>query len=72
MDKESLVVVGELPGEIAGIPRGENGFGYDPLFFVPEYNKTVAEMTSEEKNKISHRAQAIQKLVVDFKKWMEE
>ncbi|MGL4643793.1 MAG: ribonuclease PH [Vagococcus fluvialis] len=71
-DKESLVVVGELPGEIAGIPRGENGFGYDPLFFVPEYNKTVAEMTSEEKNKISHRAQAIQKLVVDFKKWMEE
>lgn len=70
--KESLVVVGELPGEIATIPRGEHGFGYDPLFYVPNSQKTVAEMTSEEKNKISHRALAIQKLVVDFKKWMEE
>lgn len=70
--KDSLVVVGELPGEIGTIPRGDNGFGYDPLFYVPEYQKTVAELQSEEKNKISHRGQAIKKLVNDFKQWMEE
>lgn len=71
-NKESLVVVGELPGEIAAIPRGDNGFGYDPLFFVPEFGKTVAEMSPEEKNQISHRAKAINQLVTDFKQWMEE
>ena len=71
-DKESLVVIGELPGEIGTIPRGEGGFGYDPLFLIPELNKTVAELSSEEKNRISHRGVAINKLVTDFKQWMEE
>ena len=40
-------------------PRGTNGFGYDPLFYVPEYKKTFAELTAEEKNAISHRAVAL-------------
>lgn len=70
--KESLVVVGELEGEIGSIPKGDNGFGYDPLFVMPERNQTMAELSSEEKNQISHRAQAIKQLVSDFKKWMEE
>lgn len=47
-----------LPGLIAFAPRGTNGFGYDPLFFLPEYGKTVAELPEEEKNKISHRGVA--------------
>ncbi|MEG2254812.1 MAG: non-canonical purine NTP pyrophosphatase, partial [Vagococcus sp.] len=50
----------------------DNGFGYDPLFVMPERNQTMAELSSEEKNQISHRAQAIKQLVSDFKKWMEE
>lgn len=46
-------------GEIILERQGNNGFGYDPIFFLPEYNKTVAEITPEEKNKISHRAKAL-------------
>ena len=47
-----------LRGEITYAPRGENGFGYDPLFFLPEYGKTVAELPEDEKNSISHRGVA--------------
>lgn len=47
-------------GEILEVARGENGFGYDPLFWLPELNISSAEMTKEEKNKISHRGQAMQ------------
>ena len=46
---------GKFEGYIAEKESGKNGFGYDPLFFLPEYNKTSAEISSEEKNKISHR-----------------
>ena len=53
---------GKLEGLIAESPIGENGFGYDPIFFVPSLNKTVAQLTREEKNAISHRGNAIQKL----------
>jgi len=52
------VVEGTIEGLIAESPRGENGFGYDPIFLVPEYGKTTAEMTSEEKHRISHRGRA--------------
>lgn len=52
------VVEGAVEGLIAESPRGENGFGYDPIFLVPEYGKTTAEMTSEEKHRISHRGRA--------------
>jgi len=53
---------GELEGLIAEREIGENGFGYDPIFFVPGLNKTVAQLTAEEKNTISHRGNAIRKL----------
>ena len=49
---------GECEGMITLEPRGEGGFGYDPVFYVPEYNKTMAELTPDEKNNISHRARA--------------
>lgn len=48
-----------IEGYIGYEARGENGFGYDPIFMVPEYNKTTAELSLEEKNKISHRAKAL-------------
>lgn len=49
-------------GIIAESPVGENGFGYDPIFFIPEMGKTMAQLTDEEKNKISHRGKAIRRL----------
>ncbi|MFH1368075.1 MAG: XTP/dITP diphosphatase [Elusimicrobiota bacterium] len=55
-------VEGRIDGIIAENPAGGNGFGYDPLFVVPELKKTFAELTSEEKNKISHRSQALNKM----------
>lgn len=48
-----------IEGYIGYEARGENGFGYDPIFMVPEYNKTTAELSIDEKNKISHRAKAL-------------
>ena len=50
---------GECPGTLAYAPQGENGFGYDPVFFVPEKKKTFAQLTPEEKNEISHRGRAL-------------
>ena len=58
-----IEVEGFLEGVIISTPRGENGFGYDPVFFLPDRNKTVAELTNEEKNAISHRGQALRKLL---------
>lgn len=52
---------GECRGFISDNPRGIHGFGYDPIFFIPELGRTMAELTPEEKNKISHRARATQK-----------
>ena len=51
---------GECPGALAYAPQGENGFGYDPVFFVPEKKKTFAQLTPEEKNAISHRGKALE------------
>ena len=59
-------VAGEVAGTITKSPRGENGFGYDPIFMPNEFNETFAELTSETKNKISHRAQAAAALVRHF------
>lgn len=50
---------GVIEGEIANVPAGENGFGYDPIFYVPEFGKTTAELSPEEKNKVSHRGNAL-------------
>lgn len=69
--KESLVVEGIWNGHIARIPRGENGFGYDPLFIVDGLEKTSAELTPEEKNEISHRGQAMKKLDGLWQAWLE-
>ena len=54
--RSDFCVRGECIGSVLCEERGEGGFGYDPLFFVEKYGKTYAELTSEEKNKISHRA----------------
>ena len=50
---------GEIHGELAREARGENGFGYDPIFYYPPLGKTTAELTAEEKNQVSHRANAL-------------
>jgi len=55
---EVQVVTGQLQGVITEEPVGARGFGYDPVFFVPELGKTLAELSAEEKNRISHRAKA--------------
>lgn len=54
---------GTVEGVILAEPRGNNGFGYDPLLFVPKLNRTLAELSREEKNEISHRGRALKKLV---------
>ena len=59
-DGRKIVARGECPGIIARAPHGENGFGYDPVFYLPELGMTYAELPSEQKNAISHRARALQ------------
>ena len=59
-DGRKIVARGECPGVIARAPHGENGFGYDPVFYLPELGVTYAELPSEQKNAISHRARALQ------------
>ena len=50
---------GEIHGELTRQPRGENGFGYDPIFYYPPFGKTLAEVSADEKNQVSHRAVAL-------------
>ena len=66
-ENEELIVEGVVKGIISRETRGEDGFGYDPIFYVPENNKTFAEMTMSEKNKISHRGNAIRNLINELK-----
>ena len=61
-------------GTIAAAPAGENGFGYDPVFFFPPLNKTFAQLTMEEKSRVSHRGKALQQVRNEFDKvlkWMD-
>ncbi|HHW57272.1 MAG TPA: XTP/dITP diphosphatase [Clostridia bacterium] len=60
--EKEVLLEGVLEGHILEYPKGKNGFGYDPIFYVDDIGKTLAELTLEEKNKISHRAQALGKL----------
>ncbi|ALQ50301.1 RdgB/HAM1 family non-canonical purine NTP pyrophosphatase [Nitrosomonas ureae] len=62
-DPQPIIVDGSWHGEIIDQPRGEGGFGYDPYFYLPELGKTSAELTAEQKNKISHRGRALAELV---------
>ncbi len=61
-DGERFISEGTVEGRIALAPRGSGGFGYDPIFYLPEYGKTMAELPLEIKNKISHRGKAIRGL----------
>lgn len=62
-DPVPLVVQQQWRGEILAHPRGEGGFGYDPLFWVPECGMTAAELSAEEKNRLSHRGRALEVLL---------
>ena len=65
--KEDIISHGYIRGEILREARGEGGFGYDPLFYVREFDKTLAELSAEEKNLVSHRALALKSFADKFK-----
>lgn len=69
--QETRTVSGTCEGRILEERRGSNGFGYDPVFYVPEKGLAMAELSSDEKNKISHRANALKKLDVDLDSILE-
>ncbi|WFF41151.1 RdgB/HAM1 family non-canonical purine NTP pyrophosphatase [Salinicola endophyticus] len=66
-DPVPIIVQQDWPGDILAYPRGEGGFGYDPLFWVPESGASVAELSAEEKNRLSHRGRALQALIARLK-----
>jgi XTP/dITP diphosphohydrolase len=66
----ALTYIGKCEGEIVREPAGENGFGYDPVFYYPPLKKTFAQMTMEEKNNVSHRGKAMTELKQEFDKVM--
>ena len=61
LDGEVALCQGECQGIIALEPKGDNGFGYDPIFYLPELRKTMAELSMDEKNEVSHRGKAVRK-----------
>lgn len=71
-DKTPLEANGDVYGLIAHEKHGEDGFGYDPLFYYPEFGKTFGEIGMEEKNKVSHRAKATENLLEKFDEWWNE
>lgn len=62
-DPQPVIAEGRWDGEIVAVPRGAGGFGYDPYFLLPSLGKTVAELGADEKNRLSHRGQALRLLV---------
>ncbi|WP_131112173.1 RdgB/HAM1 family non-canonical purine NTP pyrophosphatase [Sulfuricystis thermophila] len=66
-DPQPIICEGEWHGEIIDTPRGQNGFGYDPYFLVPELGLTAAEISAEEKNRRSHRGKALRQLIERLK-----
>ena len=71
-DGRKIVARGECPGVIARAPHGENGFGYDPVFYLPELGMTYAELPSEQKNAISNRARALQDFCRKYQQMQEK
>ena len=67
-DGEEVVTHGEIEGWIDYEEKGSNGFGYDPIFFVPEFGRTTAELSDEEKNSVSHRGRALRKMKDELRK----
>ena len=67
-DGRELTVRAAIEGRIGYEERGANGFGYDPIFYVPEFGKTTAELTEEEKNQVSHRGKALRLMKEELKK----
>jgi XTP/dITP diphosphohydrolase len=68
-DPEPLIAEARWSGEILAQPRGEGGFGYDPLFLLRELGRTAAELPPDEKNRVSHRGQAMRELARRFAAW---
>lgn len=62
-DPQPVIADSRWNGEMIATPRGQGGFGYDPYFWIPELEKTAAELSSEEKNRVSHRGQALRALI---------
>ncbi|TAM80789.1 MAG: non-canonical purine NTP pyrophosphatase, partial [Candidimonas sp.] len=62
-DPRPIVAEGIWRGEVVDTPKGVSGFGYDPHFYLPDFGKTVAELDPAEKNRLSHRARALAKLL---------
>ena len=65
-DPTPIIGIGKLDGQILDKKQGENGFGYDPIFYLPQFNKTTAELTSQEKDNISHRSLAVNDFLAKF------
>ena len=63
-----MVTHGEIEGWIDYEEKGSNGFGYDPIFSVPEFGRTTAELSDEEKNSVSHRGRALRKMKDELRK----
>ena len=68
-DGRELTTRAAIEGRIGYDEKGKNGFGYDPIFYVPEFGKTTAELTEEEKNQVSHRGKALQLMKEELKKY---
>ena len=66
-DPQPLIADGFCDGEIIDKPHGDGGFGYDPYFFLPQFGKTVAQISAEEKSHISHRGKALRELIGKLK-----
>ncbi|MBC2284741.1 XTP/dITP diphosphatase [Listeria booriae] len=70
--EETQFFTSECEGSILTAPQGENGFGYDPLFYLASFDKSMAEIPPEEKNKISHRAKALEKVAKNIDQLIEK
>lgn len=68
-DTATMTFLGKMEGRVSHQPMGENGFGYDPVMYIPEYGKTVAELDSDTKNRISHRGKAFELLSLKLRNW---
>ncbi len=67
-DGDVITTLGTIEGRIGDRAEGNNGFGYDPIFYVPEYGCTTAQLSEEEKNRISHRGRALEAMEAELKK----